>query len=90
MSYLTLTYTRHPARYAKSMIAIQTPSEDRFKSRACSVLESVGGKSLRWSGRERSYIVSKRVADRFEAKIAELRAADLAAAAAGVEVTSYV
>ena len=79
MAYADLIYTRSPARYAKNMVAIQCPSEDHYKSRAATVLEEVAGaswgsgRSLRFSGRESSYIVSKRVADKFEARVAELR-----------------
>jgi hypothetical protein len=66
---MNYTYTRFPARYAKRIVAIQCPSTDGWKSNAASVLESVAPRSIRWSGRERAYIVSNRVADKFEAEI---------------------
>jgi hypothetical protein len=53
-------------------MAIQVPSDNHYKSRACVILESVAPKSIRYSHRERAYIVSKRTAAVFEAKMKEM------------------
>lgn len=67
-----MIYIRHPARYAKNTIAIQCPSTDGWKSGAARVLESIAPKSIRYSHREKAYMVSKRVADLFEKRVREL------------------
>lgn len=70
-----MNYTRNEARYAKNTVAIRCPSDDHFKSRAAVILESVAPKSIRYSHRERAYMVSKRTADLFEARVREMEGA---------------
>ena len=68
-----LQYSIHPARYAKGKVAIQTPGVDGWKSLAALILTAEIAPRARWSGRERSYIVSQAQADRFVRAIAGAR-----------------
>lgn len=70
-----MNYTRQPAMYAKNMVAIRCPSTDHFKSLAAIILEHVAAGAIRYTHRERAYIVSKRTADRFEAEVLRRKAA---------------
>ena len=62
-------YTRNPARYVKGMVALQIPGVGGWKSTAACILTFEIAPNARYSGRERSYIVSSRQADRFESAV---------------------
>lgn len=53
-----------PARYAKNMMAVQTPSNDGLKTRAARLAAAIS--NSRYSGRENAYIMSKSAADKFQ------------------------
>lgn len=55
------TFSVVPARYAKGKVAVSTPSETDFATRAAMLAQGVGG---RYSSRERAYIMSPRQAER--------------------------
>jgi hypothetical protein len=53
-----------PARYAKNMMAIQTPSNDGYKTRAARLADAIA--NSRYSGRENAYIMSKTATVKFQ------------------------
>jgi hypothetical protein len=57
-------YESKPARYAKNMVAVSTPSTDGYKTRAAR-LASYFARD-RYSHRERAYIMSSSAAAKFE------------------------
>lgn len=57
------TFTIGKARYAKNKVAIRTPSNDNFKTRAARLIgDGIGAK---WSNREKAYIASPAQAEKF-------------------------
>lgn len=58
-------YTIADARYAKGKIALRTPGVDGWKSLAALILTVDIAPNVRWSNREKAYIVSRTQAARF-------------------------
>jgi hypothetical protein len=63
--YVDLKYTLSRARYAKGKMALHIPGIDGWKSTAASILTFEIAPNARYSGREKSYIVSPSQAARF-------------------------
>lgn len=62
-------YHASPARYAKGMMKITTPSRDGYKTRAARLAEAVA--RGRWTNREGAYVLSPAAAARFVKLYAE-------------------
>jgi hypothetical protein len=71
MEDLKSTYTVSPARYAKGKLAIHCkPDGTGYKTLAALIISQMKG--VRYSNRERAYIVSSRCAAKFEAELARI------------------
>jgi hypothetical protein len=69
---LSKTYTIHPARYAKDKMAIHCkPDGSGWKTLAALVIGQMKG--VRYSNRERAYIVSPTCAKKFEQEMARIK-----------------
>lgn len=64
------TYTIHPAKYAKGKMAIHcVPDGTGWRTLADLII--TGMKNVRYSNRERAYIVSPRCAENFKVEVAK-------------------
>jgi hypothetical protein len=71
MEDLKSTYTVSPARYAKGKLAIHCkPDGTGWKTLAAQIISQMKG--VRYSNRERAYVVSSRCAAKFEAELARI------------------
>lgn len=62
-------YTISPARYAKNMMAVRTPSTDGWKTRAARLAENLA--RGRYTNREGAYLMSRTAAEKFKRLYAE-------------------
>ena len=67
---LLQTFTIHPAKYAKGKMAVHCkPDGSGWKTLAALIISAMPG--VRYSNRERAYIVSPKCAEKFKAEMAK-------------------
>ena len=73
MEDLSQTFTIHPAKYAKGMMAVHCKADGTgWKTLAALIISGMPG--VRYSGRESAYICSPGRAAKFEAEMADIQA----------------